>query len=164
MLDLVFLDFSHSTHFLLLGIGFPWRRNWLDSNLPLLLRAKQKGFHLKIIVVMTTKASQWDSFHVELAMECHAGKRILTSCRVTCWLNHAAAGNSRGHFNIVEGCNAFHVVTLHVTSTSAPKALTLSLNSTSLAHSTSEVHLRAWTQNRHQMTRFGIVMPRDWSG
>lgn len=30
-----------------------------------------------IIVVMTTKASQWDSFHVELAMECHGGKRFL---------------------------------------------------------------------------------------
>ena len=93
-------------------------------------------------------------------MECHAGKKILTSCRVTCWLYQAAAGNSRGHFNIVEGCNAFHVVTLHVTSTSAPKALTLSLNRASLAHSTSEVQLGPWTQNRLLMTRFGTVMPR----
>lgn len=114
-----------------------------------------------IIVVMTTKASQWDSFHVELAMECHGGKKIVTSCRVTCWLYHAAAGNSRGHFNIVEGCNAFHVVTLHVTSTSAPKALTLSLSRVNLAHSTSEVQLGPWTQNRLLMTRFGALMPRD---
>jgi len=112
-----------------------------------------------IIVVMTTKASRWDSFHVELAMECHGGKKIVTSCRVTCWLYHAAAGNSRGHFNIVEGCNAFHVVTLHVTSTSAPKALTLSLSRVSLAHSTSEVQLGPWRQNRLLMTRFGVLMP-----
>lgn len=109
---------------------------------------------------MTTKASQWDSFHVELAMECHGGKKIVTSCRVTCWLYHAAAGNSRGHFNIVEGCNAFHVVTLHVTSTSAPKALTLSLSRVSLAHCTSEVQLGPWTQNRLLMTRFGALTPR----
>ena len=96
--------------------------------LPSLLLQKQWYLQFNIIVVMETEASQWDSFHVELAMECHAGKRILTSCRVTCWFQHAAAEDCRGHFNIVEGCNAFHVVTLHATSTSAPKALTQSLN------------------------------------
>ena len=87
-------------------------------------------------------------------MECHAGNKILTSCRVTCWLYLAAAGNSRGHFNIVEGCNAFHVVTLHVPSTSAPKALALSLSRVSYPHSTIEVQLDSWTPNRLQMTRF----------
>ena len=122
-----------STQFL----QFSLAHRWLKPNLRPLHLSENNVFCTNIIVVMTIKASQWDSFHVELAMECHGGKKIVTSCRVTCWLYHAAAGNSRGHFNIVEGCNAFHVVTLHVTSTSAPKALTLSLSRVSLAHCTS---------------------------
>lgn len=56
------------------------------------------------------------------------GKEIVMLCRVICWLYYVVVGNSRGYFNIVEGCNVFYVVILYVISIFVFKVLILLLS------------------------------------